>query len=297
MRRRHLRTESGRGYGDVLTRVLPLARMRPTRSVNPFTPSMKYFLWIEGKETGPYEQREVEAAVADETIYSDTLARRETGISWDPIETLLPSVKDVTPVKRANSKTAAVIEPASRPPVKAMSRGQGVFVTLLLLCVLALLIWDFVKPPVRFEYRTVVIPTGAQKAPGLGETAEASPDRVDEAELTELGGAGWELAGSYLSAQAPKEAEGDAALDLLAETAAKPVVLLFKRPERNHFVTRYIDPLWRGDVKSEAKAVKVSAGTNEAKVEEKSDAETSAEGEPVTEAVREIEGKEVLPAK
>jgi hypothetical protein len=275
--------------------------MRPTRSVEPFTPSMKYFLWIEGKESGPYEQREVEAAVADETIYSDTRARRETGISWDPIETLLPSVKDVTPVKRsANPKTAAVIEPASRPPGKAMSRGQGAFLTLLLLGVLGLLVWDFVKPPVRFEYRTVVIPAGAQKAPGLGETAGASFDRVDEAELTELGGAGWELAGSYLSAQAPKGAEGDAALDLLAETAAKPVVLLFKRAERNHFVARYIDPLWRADVKSEAKAVKVSEGTKEAKeakTEENSDAEKTPKEEPVTEAVREIEGKEVLPAK
>jgi hypothetical protein len=257
---------------------------------------MKYFLWIEGKESGPYEQREVEAAVADETIYSDTLARRETGISWDPIETLLPSVKDVTPVKRsANAKTAAVIEPASRPAGKAMSRGQGAFVTLLLLCVLGLLVWDFVKPPVRFEYRTVVIPAGVQKAPGLGEAATASPDRVDEAELAELGGEGWELAGSYFSGQAPKGAEGDAALDLISE--AKPVVLLFKRAERNHFVVRYIDPLWRTDVKAETKAAKVSEGKKEAKAEEESDAEKASKDEPVTEAVREIEGKEVLPAK
>ena len=260
---------------------------------------MKYFLWIEGKETGPYDQRDVEAAVADESIYSDTLARRETGISWDPIEILLPSVKDLIPVrKNTNSKTAAVIEqPSSRPPAKVMSRAHGSFLTLLLLCVLALLTWDFVKPPVRFEYRTVVIPTGTPAAVASNELAAASSDRVDEAALTELGGEGWELAGSYLSAETPKPVEGDAALLASGDTPAKPMVLLFKRAERNHFVARYIDPLWHVGAKTEPKTGSASKDVGNAKVEEKSGAETTSTGEPVTEAVREIERKEVLPAK
>ena len=256
---------------------------------------MKYLLWIEGKETGPYEQREVEAAVADGTIYSDTLARRETGISWDPIEVLLPSVKDVVPVRRkGDSETVTeTVERAPRAPAKSMSRGHGVFLTLLLLGVLGLLVWDHVKPMARWEYRTVVIPT---VSPETSES-EAKDGRPDEAALAELGGEGWELAGSYSATEAPKLGEGDVTVDAIATDASKQVVLLFKRAERNPLVVRYIDPLWNRGAKPVVKSGNPPEVEPGMKTVAKSEGEAQSEPEPATEPETVPEVKEPLPVR
>lgn len=48
-----------------------------------------YYLWIEGKEHGPYDEPQLKAAVTGGDIDPNTLGRLETGTHWTPLRELL----------------------------------------------------------------------------------------------------------------------------------------------------------------------------------------------------------------
>jgi hypothetical protein len=157
---------------------------------------MKYVLLIEGKESGPYERDEVQAAVADGTIYATTLGRVEGARDWEPLDQLLPKTK-------ADTSPAMLVAGGRKPRRKSaafgqapVSRAQGIAIITLMCIGLWFAFWIFSRPK-HWNYR-IMTPQAAVGA--LPASAGATPTvNTLEGQLAQWGQEGWELAGSLPS--------------------------------------------------------------------------------------------------
>lgn len=104
---------------------------------------MKYFLWIHGKQDGPYESEQIREMLGSGSIAAITLGRPEDGTGeWGPIGNFTGVTESVTSSEPAPTPQPAPAQnPAfSLPPI---IEGSGVAVALTIIAVL-----EFIGAPI-----------------------------------------------------------------------------------------------------------------------------------------------------
>jgi hypothetical protein len=199
---------------------------------------MRYYLWIEGKESGPYDQTEVQQAIGDGTIAVKTLARTESGTEWKPLSQILPQSRNADPVatKSAASKSVASSKHEERTEsqfIGGFTRSQGTCVIVLLCIGLILAGWKVLKPVPHWEYKKLVCLTdGLHDRTGIGALSYSSI-KLDESLLSVMGAEGWELTTSYLEMETafPNFGKEEYVNGLQPNIRPQSLVLIFKRPK------------------------------------------------------------------
>lgn len=92
-----------------------------------------YYLWIDGKEEGPFSLQEIEARVAREACPPGTLARGDGGSDWVPLESILDQ-------KRSTAEPGV-----DAGPVSARRSRVRVGVTLVILGLVGIGIWQITR--------------------------------------------------------------------------------------------------------------------------------------------------------
>lgn len=187
---------------------------------------MRYYLWRDGKESGPHAEAEVRQAISDGTIVPQTLARSESESEWKPLQQILPSKPKTTLPAPEVKKTAL-----SSPGHNGITRTQGALIVALLCIGLGLPFFGILKPVPRWEYKKMTFLTeGDHDRTGLGAMSYSSI-KLDDSRLDTMGAEGWELVTSYLEMETafPNFGKGEYVTGLQPNIRPQSLVLIFKR--------------------------------------------------------------------
>jgi GYF domain 2 len=89
---------------------------------------MNYFLWVTGKEQGPYTIEQLRNAVADGTIDRHQTARTEDGTEWEPLQEIAHLTKPrPQPTHKPRAQQTEFTTP--KKPVNAQPRNKALLIS------------------------------------------------------------------------------------------------------------------------------------------------------------------------